>query len=92
MTTSHHSRVGLCSEGRLHETERKKLKLRRQVYFPASDIFDFINIFVEKVSNKTTQCKHDEGTDNQSKQTCVHFTSKNVFYFDLIICFTTILL
>ena len=28
------------------------MKLRRQVYFPASDIFDFINIFVEKFQTK----------------------------------------
>ena len=30
------------------------------------DVFYFINIFVYKVSSKTTQCKHDGGTDNQA--------------------------
>ena len=68
----------------------KKFKLRRQVYFQASEIFDFINIFVEKVSNKTTQCKH-EGTDNQSKQTYFRFTLENMFYSDLFIYFTPLL-
>ena len=28
------------------------MKLRRQVYFPASNIFEFINIFVEKFQTK----------------------------------------